>query len=222
MQYFGGKKRIARQLIEFLRHYQDGTDGYLEPFVGSACIIQGLQGKRFGSDKNEYLIEMYKALQLGWTPPTIITPVQYSYIKEHKDENKILTGFVGFGCSYAKNNTLRNYALGAYNGLMKQLPLIQTVSFDAREYQTYTPENLLIYCDPPYQGTTQYGATGKFNTQEFWTIMREWSKTNKVFISEYSAPLDFKCVFEIKTKTDIRTTKNGKENRLEKVFTLGE
>ena len=53
---------------------------------------------------------------------------EYYYIKEHKDENKVLTGFVGFGCSfggkwfggYARNRVGRNYCLEAKKHTMKQ------------------------------------------------------------------------------------------------------
>lgn len=43
---------------------------------------------------------MWQALQQGWQPPEIITKDEYYYVKEHKDENPALTGFVGFGCSF--------------------------------------------------------------------------------------------------------------------------
>lgn len=48
--------------------------------------------------------------------------------------------------------------------------------------------------------------------------MRDWSKNNDVYISEYNAPDDFKCVLEIPTKTDIRNNKNKMESRIEKLF----
>ena len=43
---------------------------------------------------------MWQGLQSGWTPPDVITKEEYKYIREHKDENPALTGFVGFGCSF--------------------------------------------------------------------------------------------------------------------------
>jgi DNA adenine methylase len=102
MRYFGGKKRIAKDIIEFLKNYKDQTKYYFEPFVGSACIVEGIShNKRFASDKNEYLIEMYKAIQNNWEPPSSVTEELYQYIKNNKDEDKALTGFVGIGCSYS-------------------------------------------------------------------------------------------------------------------------
>ena len=60
--------------------------------------------------------------------------------------------------------------------------------------------------------------TPDFNTEEFWDVMRNWSKNNDVYISEYVAPDDFECVLEIQTKTDIRNGKNQLDKRVEKLF----
>ena len=43
---------------------------------------------------------MWKALQSGWEPPDIVTEAEYQYIKDHKDEDPALAGFVGFGCTF--------------------------------------------------------------------------------------------------------------------------
>jgi len=228
MQYFGGKKRIAKQIVEYISQYVTDKDYYLEPFVGSGAILENISGiKRYASDYNVYLIELYKALQKGWLPPQNITEEEYLYIKNNKEENKALTAFVGIGCTfsgkwfggYARNKDKKNYALAAYNTLLKQLPKIQDVYFSSVDYKLLNPHNALIYCDPPYQNTTTYGVIGKFNHTEFWEVMRKWSAENIVFISEYNAPDDFRCVLEIKTKTSIRD-KNGEViNRIEKLFT---
>ena len=56
--------------------------------------------------------------------------------------------------------------------------------------------NSLIYCDPPYQGTTGY-KTGAFNHEEFFEWCRQMkSKGNIVFVSEYNAPDDFELVWQ--------------------------
>lgn len=54
----------------------------------------------------------------------------------------------------------------------------------------------IIYCDPPYKNTKQFANSTTFNHEEFWDIMREWSKYNVVLISEQEAPNDFLCVWE--------------------------
>nr|WP_301281514.1 DNA adenine methylase [Anaerocolumna aminovalerica] len=99
---------------------------------------------------------------------------------------------------------------------------MKDVKFEFRDYKTLNPYGMLIYCDPPYVSNTQstkqsYGVSS-FDNDEFWNIMRKWSKNNNVYISEYIAPEDFNCVLEIKTQTSSR---NGKYiyQRTEKLFT---
>lgn len=92
------------------------------------------------------------------------------------------------------------------------------VDFEFADYKGLEFENCLIYCDPPYNNTTQAYGTGTFNTEEFWSVMRKWSKNNDVYISEYSAPDDFECVLEMPTKTSIRNKDNKMDKRIEKLF----
>ena len=88
-------------------------------------------------------------------------------------------------------------------------------SFNYKELEF---DGCLIYCDPPYKDTTKYPIIGEFNTEEFWNVMRNWSKNNTVIISEYEAPNDFECIKEINTKTDIRNRSGKRENRVERLF----
>ena len=228
MQYFGGKQRISKQIVEVLNEYRNGNQPLVEPFVGGCNIISKMSGERYCYDINEYLIEMYKAVQNGWTPPAIITEEEYDYIRNNKDEDKPLTGFVGIGCSYsgkwfggyARNKTGRNYCLNAHNSILKQLNEIRDINFSCKDYKELEFEGCLIYCDPPYKDTTKYPIIGEFNTEEFWNIMREWSKKNTVIISEYKAPDDFECIKEINTKTDIRNRSGKGENRVERLFRI--
>src|ERR1035437_8741580 len=224
MQYFGGKQRIAKQLVSFLQPYQEGRVGFFEPFVGGCNIIPEMSGKRIAGDVNGYIIEMYKALQQGWMPPKNLSEEHYQYVKDHKDENKALTGFVGIGCSYsgkwfggyARNATGRNYCLNAYNSLMKLSPKLRGITFRCLDYKNIVLKDFLVYCDPPYSGTCGYSAAGSFDTEYFWRVMRIWSKNNLVFISEYYAPDDFECVWQMETKLDIKNKDMKKEVRLEK------
>ena len=91
-------------------------------------------------------------------------------------------------------------------------------TFICCDYKNFYIENATIYLDPPYENMTKYSEY--INHTEFWEWCRNLAKTNKVFISEYKAPSDFKCVLEIETKTDLRTKLNGNEKRIEKLFTI--
>lgn len=55
------------------------------------------------------------------------------------------------------------------------------------------PDQAVVYCDPPYEGTSEY-REGGFNHAEFWEWVRVASKKNVVYVSEYAAPSDFKLI----------------------------
>ena len=57
-----------------------------------------------------------------------------------------------------------------------------STSFTCCDYRTIQPRTqLLIYLDPPYEGTTDYGKT--FDSKSFWDTVREWSKITVVLVS---------------------------------------
>ena len=95
------------------------------------------------NDKQEYLIAMLNGVQKGYELPENITENQYKYIREHKDEDKVLTGFVGFGCSfagkffggYARNKTNTNYASQSKRSLLKDICNLSTTKFICMDYQ---------------------------------------------------------------------------------------
>lgn len=222
MQYFGGKQRIAKYIIEYLNRIRKPGQVFLEPFVGSANIIIGMDNPRIGSDFHEDLIMLHKAIQSGeFEYPAEISEQQYNELK--KAESSALRALVGFGCSYSgkwfggyARSGHRNYCLNAVHSLQKKSKFLTGIEFHYRDYRDWEPINCLVYCDPPYVNTTKIHGDS-FNTDEFWNIMRKWSKHNTVVTSEYEAPEDFTCAMEFATKTDIRG-KVGKFHRTEKLF----
>ena len=251
MQYLGGKSRISKQISEVINNevsrwkiknsttYSTNNNNrereieqltFISLFCGTCSIESKVKGfdNIICNDKHEYLIELFKGVQSGYGLPELITEEQYKYIREHKDEDKILTGFVGFGCSfggkwfggYARNKTNTNYALQSKKSLLKDMSNLMTAQFTCQDYRdVIIPNNSIVYADPPYNNTTGY-SKDKFNSDEFWEYMRVISKNNKVFISEQTAPNDFKCVWE---KEFTRTLDVNKDNQFkvsEKLFTL--
>lgn len=224
MQYFGGKHRIAKQIGAYLDRFEGP---YLEPFCGAAWVANTqLHRKRIIlSDACYPLIAMYKALAAGWIPPIKISEERYAELKAGPPCAE--QAFAGFGCSFAgkwfggyarnKRDAPKVYANNARNSLAKMLSLWQKAEYISGDFAAFDPTGFVIYCDPPYAGTTGYAAAGRWNPERFWQQVREWSLTNTVFVSEYNAPDDFDCVLEIATKTEIRTA-NGREPRSEKLF----
>lgn len=199
-------------------------------FCGS-CTVEAKLAPHFNkvicNDKHEYLIEMLKGVQNGYELPEQISEEEYKYIRLHKDEDKVLTGFVGFGCSfggkffggYARNKEQTNYALQSKKSLLKDMVQLPNAEFTCLDYRDVEiPDGSIVYADPPYANTTTYQGQ-KFDSEAFWEYMRQISKHSQVFISEQTAPDDFECIWE---KPFTRTLDRNKDNQfkvVEKLFT---
>ena len=229
MQYFGGKQRIASRLAAVLTPLAIQRGVYVEPFVGGAAVMSAVSAPvRIASDSNVALISMWTALAAGWSPPEDISEATYASVKAAADIHDPLTAFVGFGVSfagkwfggYARGGEGRNYAANAASSLRKKMRGLEGVQWIAGDYRSCPiPSGAVIYCDPPYAGTTQYGAVAPFSWSEFWAwCLAKHEAGNAIFVSEYAAPETFRATLTISTKTDIRTSANGKEQRLEKLF----
>ena len=230
MHYLGGKARTYKQIARHLNGIRRPGQAYWEPMVGAAWILQAVHGgKRYAGDLNPYLVAMWQAIQAGWIPPGTLAEQEYLAIKNRpEDYPPELVAFAGFGCSfggkwfagYARSGN-RNYASNARNSLLSKKARLVGVEFAVTDIFTSQPPEAecLIYLDPPYKGTTGYGAIGNFDNAAFWDRVREFSGLgHTVVISEYQAPSDFECVLSIATKTDMHTH-NGKEGRTERLFT---
>jgi len=221
MKYMGSKNRFAKELLPIILKDRYIGQWYYEPMVGGANMIDKVGGNRFGADINEYLIEMWLALTDGWIPKKHYTKDEYTDIKNNKENYpKNLVGYVGINCSYSgkwfggyagiteTKGGVRDYQKEAFNNVTKQLKNLKDVVFKYSSYKDLTfAKNSIIYLDPPYEGTTKY--KDDFNHADFW----EWCRTktkqgHKVFVSEYKAPEDFKCVWEKETKSSLSA--NGK------------
>ena len=198
MHYFGGKQRISKELSNFLNNNLKDGQPFVDLFCGACNIVSKIDSNRLriANDKHKYLIVMWKSLQQGREIPNSISEEQYKYIRDHKDEDRALTGVVGFGLSYSgkwfggycRSKDNRNYCLNAKNSNNKILPYIMDVDFKCYDYKDIDiPVGAMVYCDIPYKGSTQYDRkeVGDFNHDEFY----EWVRVNynkyDIYISEY-------------------------------------
>ncbi|MGL4363319.1 MAG: DNA adenine methylase [Cellulosilyticaceae bacterium] len=104
---------------------------------------------------------------------------------------------------------------------LEQLEQLQAVKLTSLSYDEVEIESgAIIYCDPPYKGTAEY-KEGAFDHNKFWNWIRLNSKTNKVYISEYQAPADFKTVLEFEQKSSLAGGTQKHDNQPnEKLFTI--
>jgi site-specific DNA-adenine methylase len=99
---------------------------------------------------------------------------------------------------------------------LEQLDIINLYSKDYREIEI--PVGAIVYCDPPYKGTAEYKENG-FNHDKFFEWARNISNTNKIYISEYNAPPDFKVILEFQQNSILCSGQN-KNQQNEKLFTI--
>ena len=227
MQYMGGKSRISKQIAEVLNSAINKDTPFVSLFCGSCAIESKVQADvKILNDKHPYLIAMWQALQNGWTPPDVVTKEEYYHVKANMDENPVLTGFVGFGCSfggkwwggYAKDKRGDDYCGQAKRGLLKNVLGVINATFTCLDYHDVEiPDGAVVYCDPPYSNTTGY-TVGQFDTDEFWDYMRQLSKRCDVYISEESAPDDFECIWSKEKVRTLEKNDNVGRVKVEKLF----
>lgn len=230
MVYMGSKNRIAKELIPIITKDLKPNQWYVEPFVGGANMIDKIEHPyKLGADNNKYLIALLEAVQNGQELPEHITKDEYIAVKTNKNNYPDwYVGFVGFVSSFrakffggysgyctTKTGIQRNYIKERINNILKQnLDGIKLVcsSYDALDI----PANSIIYCDPPYNDTTKY--KDSFDSDAFWQWCRDKAKEgHTVYVSEYNAPEDFKCIWEKQINSNLGGTS---KTATEKLFTI--
>lgn len=239
MKYMGSKARHAKELLPIILKDHKPDMWYVEPFVGGANMISKVPSsvapKKLGCDSNEYLIEFFKALQNGYTPPENIDTDFYNQIRDNKDSyDKATVACVGFCFTYAAKwfggfigNSKDTVCKGrdrlgeSYRAVEKARKEVQGVEFINKsvfDIDFSRCGKSTIYCDPPYRDTTKY--KDDFDHDKFYDWCRERKKEgHNIFISEYWMPDDFTCVWEKKVNSSLDKDTGGKK-AVEKLFTL--
>ncbi len=227
----GSKARFAKEILPIVLEGRKPGQWYVEPFAGGMNMISEVKGNRIANDRQEYLIAMWEALVQGWRPPRYITKEEYYEVKNLGDIvfDPCLVGWVGFNCSFrgkwfggfaGRATTLEGkekcYQTEAINNVSKQIAKLNGVIIKSKSYELLElPSSSILYCDPPYEGTTGY--RDSFDNTAFWQWCREReSEGHSVYVSEYNAPKDFICVWEKQVKESMSLGERG--FRTEKLF----
>jgi site-specific DNA-adenine methylase len=228
-RYFGGKSKIAREMVEFILNYVDPSkyDIIIDCFCGTSSVAiefnKQCHKTVYASDKLKCMITTLQAVQNGYVPPSKITKEEFDRVR-FEDDNP-LKSFVHVLCNRSGRLEERNFHEAMERELLK-MPAktikravdLQGIRFYECDYKNWTDvKGCLIYCDIPYvhcKSTWPKNYKG-FEHEHFWQWAREMSRQNIVVVSEYSAPSDFT---EIWSKTFM--SYNYKTTRLvnEKLF----
>lgn len=233
MQYLGGKSRLGKDIVDAINGYIGETNGIVyEPFCGG-CGVTPYLAHAFpnviASDTHKDLIMMWNAVKDGWIPPNAVSEEEYKELRYAPSSP--LRGFVGFGCSwggkwfggYARNKYGQNYAATSTRSIEKVRCKLRNVEFKCTSYNNITPiTGDVVYCDPPYRGTTPYAEQDKFNHDEFWGVVTEWSKRGVyVFVSEFEAPSDWISIWGLQRKRAIRGDLKTSKDVIDRLFVYG-
>ncbi len=89
---------------------------------------------------------------------------------------------------------------------LERLQSLECLEMDYRDVQL--PDGCVVYCDPPYAGTDGYGLhKSAFDQEAFWNWARKCERL--LFISEYSAPVDFVPIVEVPHRSRLSATTNN-------------
>ena len=103
-------------------------------------------------------------------------------------------------------------------GQLERLERIDEVKATNKSYHDFSGvSGAILYLDPPYEGTTQYGYINSFNSQEFYDWAFKMAKNNIVIISSYSiSDKRFEAVYSFdKARSNIQSrTRNDKCEKL--------
>ncbi len=147
------------------------------------------------SDNHEDLILMWQALMRGETEPFAdVTEAEYATLKTTSPSAR--RGFVGFGASFGgqwwggfgrdvKNGAGHQPYEEARRFCQKLAGL--SIDFTLADYTT-TPDDALVYADPPYKDTKSYKGAPDFDHDAFWQWVRR--RQGPTFISELTCPHD--------------------------------
>lgn len=218
MNYLGGKFRQGPAIARFIHKNLRASDMYVEPFCGALGAAWRVAEMATGrvcmvlSDVHQPLITMWKALFSEWVPPDVITEEEYAELKLKRDPENPMTAYAGFGLSFAATYfstyarsqrgvrpvaNLRHCA-ALKKATMKKVDTISKhdVEFACTDYTAYADfVGCVFYLDPPYAGRSRQHKDSKpFVSDEFWDFVRNLSKNNRVFVTEFIAPKDFTLV----------------------------
>ena len=178
------------------------------------------------SDCNQLLITLLKGVQSRKRFP-LITRREYESLRQKTRDVSFRRAIAAFAYSYKggewkgyfNERRDRSYAdeHRRYHVRLQNNAVFRRTQLSCIDYRRLEPHGKLIYYDPPYEGTARYNDGSEFDHKEFWNTMRLWSTDNIVFVSEYRAPVDFKCIAKRDKKNNL--VANGTpQTRVECVF----
>jgi hypothetical protein len=203
MQYLGGKSRlgghIVRAILADLGVARLGVVADLCSGAGGVTHrLADVSERVIAVEAHPGLVALHRAVQGGWVPPEHVSDAEHAALR-HADPAQPLTAFVGFACSfgglwfanYAKQDPRpgrRSYASRGSTLLRERVRAnVEHICADALACEV---DAQVVYCDPPYEGTTGYAAVPVAEPGAWWRRLRSLADCGAAcYLSEYAETL---------------------------------
>ena len=229
----GGKARIARRVVAAIMQDTNARGVWFEPFVGGGNVLEQaapLFEKCYAADGHLDLVLMWEHVSSGGLLPEFVTRDEYQALR-HADSSW-LRGYAGFGASFG-GKWFGGYGVSprdgevvraSYRSVNRQAGVFAKagVRFTHARFGEITPPvGSVVYCDPPYAGTTAYSSMGDFDYQGFYRTLRLWAADRYIYLSEYGIPSDVnaKVIWE-REKRNVLEKGDNQRVAIEKLFRI--
>ena len=206
-------------------------------FEDEDLVRRGFRYK--AGDANRSVVAMWKAVQRGWKPPVKTSEAEFERLRRD-GKHRAKKGFIGhqysFGGQYFQGFVGKYSKHGSPGKRAEKRPVKNAgavkrvlevgediaeakVMFSGGPYTQFSKlRGYVIYCDPPYAKFSKYYGDDRkripFDHNAFWDWCRRMSEHNIVFVSEYSAPRDFKNVLRQRNSSATKGKRNSKRERV--------
>lgn len=212
LRYFAGKSRLAHRITKCIvaaLKYNKGVTCYAEPFAGmfrvgtNICRTQHTLSDFHLNDNNADVYVFWKTLlSTKWLPDT--TPLTARQYTEWKQSRKISAQRTFYGYQLSHRGTFFSGTVpGALHNKQRSLQgtraraedikrffqasnkRISVTDVDVLTTSSLKYKNTVVYCDPPYFGTTNNG-WNRDSECAFWRRIEQWTLSelnNIVFVS---------------------------------------
>lgn len=216
--YMGGKERLGREIAAIINKFiqAHGAQSYFEPFCGMGGVAQYIVCHLvLLSDANPSTLLLMRAMVSGKPHiqvPTSVTKQEWVALRNGRHtvtravvgistsfSGNMFSGFIGNEKERTRRLGIASRTLARKIKLFRSSPSRFRVTARARSYDTFSPRNAVIYCDPPYENTRFYRGH-KFCSKTFWEVMERWAKHNVVLVSERTPRAGWRVVMEKKVK----------------------
>lgn len=213
MRYLGGKARTAKHIVAAITEHAFGhgtPTRWVEPFMGGGAVMVqaarlGVFSKIHASDIDPLVVAYWSAIRGGWVPSTSVTYDEYVAVRANPDAYPVEhVAHAAYNCSFG-GKRWGGYARGMKadgvtprsfgdessrrdSAAAKWLGDARITCSDYVDVLSDAGTGALVYCDPPYAGTTGY-KTGEFDHDAFWpAVQAAAGRGALVYVSEYACP----------------------------------